>query len=50
MNKRVGINLRLPEDLLAEIDRLRGLVPRNAWLVDRLATVVEREREAERGT
>ncbi len=27
------INLRLPDELLAEIDDQRGLVPRNAWIV-----------------
>ena len=47
MTKRIGINLRLPADLLAEIDRLRGLIPRNAWIVDRLSRVVEQERTQE---
>lgn len=30
------VNLRLDEGLLARIDRERGLVPRNAWIVSRL--------------
>jgi hypothetical protein len=51
MTKRIGINLRLPEDLLAAIDRERGLVPRNAWIVDRLGREVEQEQtEGEQST
>ncbi len=29
-------SVRLPEDLVAEIDRLRGLIPRERWVRDAL--------------
>lgn len=35
------ISLRLPDDLYDEVERERGLVPRETWIKDKLASAVE---------
>jgi hypothetical protein len=34
-------NLRMPDELFTAIDAVRGEVPRNTWIVSRLAAMIE---------
>ena len=44
------VPVRIPSEMVARIDRLRGLVPRETWVRDRLDKVLtaEERREAKR--
>lgn len=40
-----NINMPLPEELLAAIDKLRGDVPRTVWIRRAITERIEREQE-----
>lgn len=44
LEDRASVMIYLPRDLLEEVDRLRGPVPRSTWVRELLEREVERER------
>lgn len=41
----IQVNLRVSKELLARVDKARGLVPRNAWLVSLIEAKLDAEDE-----